>query len=127
MTDVPREVSNFFLAMQAGKTGAEALAACFDETAVYTEPFSGAMRRHEGKQAIMRAMAQGWEFPMPDRRIAIDHVTAAGDEITVAWTCYASVLPGGKGCGINRFRLRDGLIVSLETTLGDGSDNDEKP
>lgn len=113
--------------MQAGKTSAAALAACFDEEAVYEEPFSGVLRRHEGKPAIMRAMEAGWEFPMPDRRIAIDHVTAAGGEITVAWTCYASALPGGKGSGVNRFRLRDGLIVSLETSLNEGADNDKEP
>jgi len=125
LTDVPREVSNFFLAMQAGKTGAAALAACFDDEAVYVEPFSGTLRRHEGKQAIMRAMQEGWEFPMPDRHITIDTVKAAGAEISVAWTCYASVLPGGRGSGVNRFRMRDGLIVSLETTLREGSGNGE--
>lgn len=125
MTDVPRQVSNFFLAMQAGKTSATALAACFHEDAVYEEPFSGTMRRHEGKPAIMRAMQAGWEFPMPDRRIAIDHVTATDGEITVEWTCFTAALPGGRGSGINRFRLRDGLILSLQTTLSDGPDNDK--
>lgn len=126
MTDLPLEVSNFFLAMQAGKVAADALAACFDEDAIYEEPFSGVINRHVGKPAIMQAMAAGWDFPMPDRHIVIERVVAGSDEILVEWTCYASVLPGGRGSGTNRFQLRDGRITHLTTTLNSGPDNVEK-
>lgn len=122
MTNVPIEVSNFFLAMQAGKTGAAALESCFADDAVYEEPFTGANRRHEGKSAIMKAMALGWEMPMLDTRIQIDRAVTADNEILINWTCFSPSLPGGKGSGQNRFRIEGGLIKQLITTL-DGKDD----
>lgn len=122
MAKVPIEVSNFFLAMQAGATGADALEACFANDAVYEEPFTGIDRRHKGKEAIMKAMALGWEIPMLDTRIHIDRVVTSGGEIHVNWTCFSPSLPGGRGSGLNRFRIEDGLIKRLVTTL-DGRDD----
>ncbi|NKB27157.1 MAG: hypothetical protein GKR99_06220 [Rhodobacteraceae bacterium] len=119
MSSVPVEVSNFFLAMQAGRAGAEALAACFAEDAIYEEPFTGTLRRHEGRKAVMSAMAMGWENPMPDMRIRINHARTEGDEIHVAWTCFSPAIPGGSGNGRNRYVMRDGLIAELFTTLED--------
>ncbi|WP_421726294.1 nuclear transport factor 2 family protein [Bauldia sp.] len=117
MTSVPIEVSNFFLAMQAGQVGADALAACFTSDAVYEEPFTGTPRRHEGKDAIMKAMALGWEMPMVDTRIRIDRAATVDGEVHIAWTCFSPSIPGGKGSGLNRYRIEDGLIESLITTL----------
>lgn len=117
MTSLPLEVSNFFLAMQAGKPGKEALEAMFAEDAVYEEPFTGTTRRHEGRAAIMAAMALGWEMPMIDTRIEVRSAETKGGEVHVAWTCHSPSIPGGKGSGLNRFVFRDGLIVSLLTTL----------
>ncbi len=117
MTGIPLEVSNFFLAMQAGKTSYDAIEACFGDGAIYEEPFTGEARRHEGKPAIMKAMALGWEMPMVETRIRIDSAAAVGDEVHVEWTCFSPSLPNGKGSGLNRFQIRDGLIVSLITTL----------
>jgi hypothetical protein len=122
MSSVPIEISNFFLAMQAGKPGAGALEACFANDAVYEEPFTGEMRRHAGKPEIMKAMALGWEMPMVDTRIRIDHVETDAGEIRIRWTCFSPSIPGGKGSGLNRYRMRDGLIESLVTTL-DGEDD----
>lgn len=120
MSGVPIEVSNFFLAMQAGETSYDAIAACFSEDAVYVEPFTGESRSHRGKDEIMKAMALGWEMPMVDTRIRIDRASVVGAEVHIAWTCFSPSLPGGKGQGLNRFTLRDGLIVSLVTTLREG-------
>jgi hypothetical protein len=120
MTDIPIEVSNFFLSMQAGRTSADAIAACFAEEAVYEEPFTGAARIHKGKQAVMAAMAMGWEMPMVDTRIRIDRASVTGDEVHIEWTCFSPSLPGGKGHGLNRFSIENGLIVSLITTLREG-------
>jgi len=117
MISVPLEISNFFLAMQAGAAGADALAACFAENAVYEEPFTGEMRRHEGRDAVMAAMAMGWDTPMPDMRIRIDHAETDGGVIHLAWTCFSPAIPGGSGKGRNRYVMRDGLIVELITTL----------
>lgn len=120
MTSVPIEVSNFFLAMQAGQVGAEALAACFADDAVYEEPFTGENRRHTGKDEIMRAMALGWEMPMVDTRIQIERAATVDGEVHIGWTCFSPSIPGGKGSGLNRYRIENGLIESLITTL-DGS------
>jgi hypothetical protein len=120
--NVPVEISNFFLAMQAGKPGAAALEACFADNAVYEEPFTGHTRRHTGKKDIMKAMALGWQMPMIDTRIRIDRVSTDADEIRVKWTCFSPSIPGGKGSGLNRYRMQDGLITSLVTTLDGGED-----
>lgn len=117
MTQVPIEVSNFFLAMQAGRTSVDAIAACFAEDAVYEEPFTGTARTHRGRDAVMKAMALGWEMPMVDTRIRIDNASTSDGEIHIEWTCFSPSLPGGKGQGLNRFNLKDGRIVRLITTL----------
>jgi hypothetical protein len=43
-----------------------------------------------------------------------------GATIVARWTCRSPALPGGQGQGVNRFTLRDGLIVALETRIGRG-------
>lgn len=118
MSDVPSEISNFFLAMQAGKAGASAMEALFAADAVYEEPFSGTAMTHTGRSAILAAMSAGWSQPLPDMRISIDRVATAGAECTVDWTCWSPALPGGKGSGRNQFELQDGKIARLKTTLG---------
>lgn len=121
MTLIPKEIANFFTAMQAGRAGAEEMAAVFAEDAVYIEPFSGQPQRHEGKPAIMAAMARGWDYPLPDMRIRIDRVETEGPQIRVRWTCLSPGLPGGRGQGVNRYRMQaDGRIAELETTLDTG-------
>ncbi len=117
MNQVPVEISNFFLAMQAGQVGADALAACFAPDAVYVEPFTGVVRRHEGIAEVMQAMALGWEMPMLDTRIQIDRVSLRTEEVLVWWTCFSPSIPGGQGSGCNRFVLEAGRIVSLITTM----------
>lgn len=114
---VPTEIANFFLAMQAGEAGADALAACFSESAIYEEPFTGRLRRHEGRDAVMAAMALGWENPMPRMRIEIERVETNGEIINLDWVCFSPAIPGGTGRGHNRYVMRDGLIVELKTTL----------
>ncbi|QMU58309.1 MAG: hypothetical protein GKR98_08935 [Boseongicola sp.] len=119
MSTISVEISNFFLAMQAGRPGAEALRGMFAEDATYEEPFTGEVRRHEGRDAIIAAMALGWEMPMEDTRIEVRHADTKGGEVQIGWTCYSPSIPGGQGQGLNRFQFRDGLIASLITTLDD--------
>lgn len=122
MASVPLEITNFFLAMQAGRAGADDLAARFAPDAVYEEPFTGEMRRHEGREAVMAAMALGWEMPLEDMRISVDSVATDGEDVQVAWTCRSPSLPGGQGSGRNRFTFADGKIVRLITTLDEGTE-----
>ncbi len=121
MSVIPVEIANFFSAMQAGRAAAAEMEAAFAENAVYSEPFTGSQRRHEGRRAILAALAQGWETPLPDMCIRIDHAETAGAEIVVRWTCLSPALPGGRGSGTNRFRMTaGGLIAELVTTLDMG-------
>ena len=117
MKDLPVEIANFFLAMQLGKSGATALQETFLPNAVYEEPFTGEPRQHTGIDAIMAAMAMGWEMPMEDTRIEVTRVAVDGGQVHVNWTCHSPSLPGGKGSGLNRFTLEDGKIAHLITTL----------
>lgn len=117
MNPVPTEISNFFLAMQAGKAGAANLESCFAEDATYSEPFTGAERHHRGRAEIMKAMAMGWDQPLPDMTIHIDRVDTEPGAVLVHWTCRSPGLPGGIGRGRNRFTLKNGLIASLTTTF----------
>lgn len=118
---IPTQIANFFLAMQAGKVGADALAAHFTDDAVYEEPFTGEMRRHEGRDAVMQAMALGWEMPMVDTRLQVDAVETKGEVIDLDWTCHSPSIPGGKGSGHNRYVMRGGLIAELVTTLDEAA------
>ncbi len=116
-SQVPETIAKFFAAMQAGGAAESEMMSLFHEDATYIEPFSGAPRQHDGKAAIRAAMRQGWANPLPDMRIDVDRFDATPEALVVYWTCHSPGLPGGQGSGINSFRVRDGLIASLETRL----------
>ncbi len=117
MTKAPDTVVRFFRAMQSGAAAEADMRALFAPDAVYVEPFSGSLQTHKGRDEILATMTAGWKWNPPDMTIDIDHVSVDGVELTVHWTCRASTLPDGKGTGVNRFTLKDGLIVRLVTTL----------
>jgi ketosteroid isomerase-like protein len=118
MTKAPDTVVRFFRAMQSGAAAEADMRTLLAHDAIYIEPFSGSPQTHKGRDKIIQTMAAGWTWNPPDMRIEMDHVSVEGDELVVHWTCWASTLPGGKGTGVNRFTLKDGLIVRLVTTLG---------
>lgn len=115
MSDTPPTVADFFRAMQAGSAAAHDMERLFSDDATYVEPFSGKPTTHTGKEAIMAAMRQGWQNPLPDMKISLDRVDVANESVTVAWTCRSPGLPGGHGRGVNEFTLKDGKIARLET------------
>lgn len=117
MTNVPTEISNFFLAMQAGSQGGDAMEKILAADAVYEEPFSGKAATHRGRDAILAVMRAGWATPLPDMHIEIDRAETKGSEVAIDWTCYSPALPGGVGRGTNRFTLKDGKIERLVTTF----------
>ncbi len=119
MNSVTVKISNFFLAMQAGRPGAGTLESYFADDAVYEEPFTGQVRRHSGKADIMKAMALGWESPMEDMRLELCDVRTVGGEVHVQWICHSPSIPGGRGSGLNRYTFEGGLITSLVTTLNE--------
>lgn len=117
MTTMPLEIANFFLAMQAGPSGAEILGSLFAADATYSEPFSGQSGPHRGREAILAAFAGSRSDEFDDAVINLGAVEVSGNTVTVKWTCYSKAIPGGKGSGSNVFELADGLIETLTTTL----------
>ena len=117
MSQLPLEITNFFLAMQAGPPGLEILRNLFAPDAEYTEPFSGAPQPHRGPDAIIAAFAASRSDAFDDAVITLGAVELSGNVIEVDWTCISQAIPGGRGSGKNRFTLHNGLIQSLVTTL----------
>lgn len=110
-------VNRFFAAMQAGAASEAEMMELFHDDAIYTEPFTGTIRTHVGKEAIRATMREGWKYPLPDMRIEVDQLEIERSEVRARWTCYSPGLPGGKGQGENRFTLVDGLIIRLDTSV----------
>ena len=120
MSDTPLEITNFFLAMQAGPHGIDRLAAMFAPDATYSEPFSGQTEPHKGREAIVAAFTASRSDAFDDAVIQIRDVEVVGEVITLKWTCISQAIPGGSGSGTNVFTLRDKLIHALVTTLDMG-------
>ncbi|MES0811926.1 nuclear transport factor 2 family protein [Roseibium sp. SCPC15] len=117
MSMMPLEISNFFLAMQAGPSGLEILGSIFAQDAEYTEPFSGRSEPHKGRDAILEAFAASRTDAFDDAVITLGSVEVSGETITVKWTCHSQAIPGGSGSGTNVFKISAGKITSLVTTL----------
>ncbi len=120
MNELPVEITNFFLAMQAGPPGIERLKAMFAADAVYSEPFSGGDTPHRGPDAIAAAFTASRTEAFDDAVIHLGAVEVVGEDIIVHWTCISQAIPGGQGSGKNVFRMKDGKIASLVTTLDAG-------
>ncbi|WP_411891588.1 nuclear transport factor 2 family protein [Yoonia sp. SDW83-1] len=120
MTQMPLEITNFFLAMQAGPHGLDMLADMFAPDADYWEPFSGQTAPHNGRAAIIAAFAASRSDAFDDAVITLGAVEVDGNQITVQWTCISQAIPGGRGSGTNVFQMKDGKIASLKTTLDQG-------
>ncbi len=121
MNGPPLEITNFFLAMQAGPPGLDLLANLFASDATYVEPFSGQSAPHKGRDAIVAAFDAGRTDAFNDAVINLGSIEIADETITVSWTCISAAIPGGQGSGVNVFTLKDGLITSLVTTLDMGA------
>lgn len=111
-------VENMFKAMQGGPEGEEDMMALFDESAVFTEPFSGQPQTHTGKDAIRSSFQEMWANPAPDLKLIVDRVDLDGDQIRADWTCTSPVFPSPmKGHDI--FTITDGKIMRLEVIVTD--------
>ena len=117
MANMPLEITNFFLAMQAGPSGLGKLRELFAEDATYDEPFSGRADPHAGRDAIIAAFDASRSSDFDDAVIHLRSVALNGPEITVDWTCISKAIPGDQGSGRNVFVIHEGMIVSLVTTL----------
>ncbi|MCB9780274.1 MAG: nuclear transport factor 2 family protein [Alphaproteobacteria bacterium] len=110
----PRDVvERYFRCMQAGPGAAEDLFALFADDAVYTEPFTGTSRTHQGRAAIERTLRDSWQQTPPDLVLTVDRVDVDGDTVTSLWTCTSPVFPGPMR-GRDVCVVRDGRIASLE-------------
>ena len=120
MNQMPLQITNFFLAMQAGPHGLSMLGDMFAPDATYSEPFSGQSAPHKGPAAIMAAFDASRSDAFDDAVINLGSVEVDGETITVEWTCISEAIPGGRGSGRNVFQMHEGKIASLVTALNMG-------
>jgi hypothetical protein len=111
-----RIVESLFKAMQAGPAGEAAMMNLFADTAVFMEPFSGAVQTHHGKDAIRASFRDMWKEPLPDLKLSIDRVDLDGDHVRAEWTCTSSAFPSPMR-GFDLFTIHSGKITRLEINV----------
>lgn len=112
-------VNAYFEAMARGSDAADDLFALFAKDAVYTEPFTGTVRRHEGQAAIEQCFTTSWENAPPDLVLTVDRIDVDGDTVVSEWTCTSPAFPGPMR-GTDRCVVRAGRIAELEVRFLDG-------
>lgn len=119
MPDAPSPrivVDRYFQAMRAGSAAEEDLMALFRDDAVYTEPFTGRSRTHQGLDAIRRCFREAWLSPPEDLELRVDRVDLDGERVEARWTCTSPVFPAPVK-GRDAYLIQDGKIARLEVTL----------
>jgi ketosteroid isomerase-like protein len=111
-------VEGLFRAMQAGRSGEEAMVSLFHDDAVFIEPFSGQRVTHTGREAIRDSFRQQTAHPLPEMRLTLDRVDAQGADVRAQWTCTSSAFPAPMR-GHDLFNIRDGKIARLEIVVTD--------
>ena len=103
--------------MQRGAAGGEdELVALFAEDGEYIESFNGSATSHHGKQAIRTWLRASWADRPPDIQLAIEHITVNGEHVEATWRCESSSF-AKPSYGVDRYTIRHGLIVRLETVV----------
>ena len=111
-------VEGLFRAMQMGPEGEAEMMALFSDDAVFTEPFSGTVQTHTGKEAIRTSFVQMWSDPAPDMKLQLDRVDVDGDRVRAEWSCTSPVFPKPMR-GYDLFTIKDGKISQLEVVATD--------
>ena len=109
-------VERMFKAMQTGLAAEKDMMALFADEAVFTEPFSGAPRTHNGKEAIRASFVEMWSDPGPDMELTVGRVDMDGDTIRAEWTCTSPAFSEPMR-GHDLFCIKDGLIQNLEVVV----------
>lgn len=109
-------IERIFKAMQTGLEAEEDMMALFADDAVFTEPFSGEPQTHEGKPAIRKCFIDMWSEPGPDMELTVDRVDLDDDKIIAEWTCTSPAFSEPMR-GMDKFRIKDGLIQYLEVVV----------
>lgn len=109
-------VERMFKAMQTGLEAEDDMMALFADDAVFTEPFSGEPQSHEGSTAIRKCFVDMWSEPGPDMELTVERVDLDGDRISAEWTCDSQAFAEPMR-GVDKLRIRDGLIQSLEVIV----------
>ena len=109
-------VQSYFKAMQAGRSAADDLFALFAEDAVYSEPFSGQVRTHEGKAAIESYLRASWETTPPDLTLEVDRIDVDGAQVRSEWTCRSPAFPQPVR-GVDVCHIKEGKIARLQVSF----------
>lgn len=115
-------VERYFAAMRRGAEGEAEMMALFADDAVYVEPFSGATRVSEGRDAILETLRAGWAFPLPDLVLTVDEIVVEPGAASSSWTCESSALDAPVR-GRDRYTVVDGRIVRLEVEILDAGED----
>jgi len=100
--------------MQRGPEGEDELVALFADDAVYLEPFSGGA--HVGRHAIRAWLRDSWRDQPPGIRLTVERVEIVEQVVEANWVCDSDAF-SRPARGVDRFTVRDGLIVRLESEL----------
>ena len=111
-------VENMFKAMQAGPEGENAMMELFAADAVFIESFSGEVKTHQGKDAILTSFRETWKDPAPDMKLIVDRVDVEGDRVRADWTCTSPAFATPMR-GHDLFNIAGGKIVRLEVVVTD--------
>jgi ketosteroid isomerase-like protein len=110
-------VERYFVAMQQGPEGHDALIDLFADDAVYREPFSG-QREHRGRREIRDYLMSSAGDAPPQLRIVVERIDLAGDTVAATWRCESPAF-AGPARGRDTFTITHGKITRLETALLD--------
>ncbi len=108
-------IHRYFSAMRRGSQAEDELLELFAEDATYAEPFIDDAPA-VGVDQIRDRLRRGWEQPLPDLELDVLSIDVNGPDATARWVCRSPALPGPVE-GIDRYRIEDGRIVSLEVRL----------
>jgi ketosteroid isomerase-like protein len=109
-------LERYFRAMQRGPEGEDELIALFAEDAVYIEPFRGQL--HAGRDAIRSYLRDSWPDQPPGIRLTVERRDIIEQVVEATWTCESDAF-SRPARGRDRFTIRDGQIIRLESQLTD--------
>lgn len=111
------QVEAYFAAMQRGPDGHDALLELFADDAVYIEPFGGT-GPHVGRDAIRAYLTAAAGDAPPQLTLTVERLDVDLDTVEATWRCDSPAF-ARPSRGRDRFVIRAGKIIRLETTLLD--------
>ena len=116
MSDSRSVPEKLYASMEKGINAFEEVVGLFADNAVYIEPFTGQPAEHTGRKAIEAFFDDGLKKNPPELSIEIERIDIDGETVTTNWVCKSPAIPAPVR-GTDKFTIRDGRILRMETTL----------